>query len=70
MGSHCLLQGITLTKGLNLGLLHHRQILYLLSHQGSPGLLLNIKKVKNSLEKYVYVHIHKTLSIVSGEVCG
>ena len=33
---HSLLQGIFLTQGLNLGLLHCRQILYCLSHQGSP----------------------------------
>ena len=30
------LQGIFLTQGLNLGLLHCRQILYHLSHQGNP----------------------------------
>ena len=34
---HSLLQGIFLTQGSNLGLLHCRQILYHLSHQGSPG---------------------------------
>ena len=31
-----LLQGIFLTQGLNPGLLHCRQFLFLLSHQGSP----------------------------------
>ena len=31
-----LLQGIFLTQGLSLGLLHRRQILYHLGHQGSP----------------------------------
>ena len=36
--------GIFLTQGLNLGLLHCRQILYCLSHQGSPN-LLNGKKI-------------------------
>ena len=35
MGYHFLLQGIFLTQGSNLGLLHCRQILYYLSHQGS-----------------------------------
>ena len=35
VGSHFLLQGIFPTQGLNLGLLHCRQILYGLSHQGS-----------------------------------
>ena len=36
MGCHSLLQGISLTQGLNFGLMHCRQILYHLSHQGSP----------------------------------
>ena len=34
--SHSLLQGIFLTQGSNLGFLQCRQILYCLSHQGSP----------------------------------
>ena len=33
-----LLQGIFLTQESNRGLLHHRQILYQLSYQGSPNL--------------------------------
>ena len=36
VGCHFLLQGIFLTQGLNSGLLHCRQMLYQLSHQGSP----------------------------------
>jgi len=36
VGSHSLLQGIFPTQGLNQGLLHYRQILYRLGHQGSP----------------------------------
>jgi len=36
VGTHSLLQGIFQTLGLNLGLLHCRQILYHMSHQGSP----------------------------------
>ena len=36
MGCHFLLQGIFLTWGLNLGLLHCRQIPYHQSHRGSP----------------------------------
>ena len=35
VGSHALCQGIFLTQGLNLGLLHCRQMLYCLSYQGS-----------------------------------
>ena len=38
MGSHSFLQGIFLTQGSNSGLLQCRQILYHLSHQGSPYL--------------------------------
>ena len=38
VGSLSLLQGIFPTQGLNPGLLHCRQILYRLSHQGSPYL--------------------------------
>ena len=37
VGSHSLLQGIFLTQGSNLGLLHRRQILYHLSHQRGAG---------------------------------
>ena len=37
VGSVSLLQGIFLTEELNQGLLHCRQILYHLSHQGSPN---------------------------------
>ena len=36
VGSHSFLQGIFLTQESNPGLLHCRQILYCLSHQGSP----------------------------------
>ena len=36
VGSHSLLQGIFPTLGLNPSLLHYRQILHRLSHQGSP----------------------------------
>ena len=36
MGCHFLLQGIFLTQASNPGLLHHRQILYWLSDEGSP----------------------------------
>ena len=35
---HCLLQGIFPTQGSNPGLPHCRQILYQLSHKGSPSL--------------------------------
>ena len=38
VGCHALLLGIFPTQGLNPRLLHCRQILYQLSHQGSPGI--------------------------------
>ena len=41
VGCHFLLQGIFPTQVLNPGLLHCRQILYCLSHQGSPVSALN-----------------------------
>ena len=39
VGSLSLLQGIFPIQGSNLGLLHCRQILYQLSHKGSPRIL-------------------------------
>ena len=39
MGCYALLQGIFPTQGSNPGLWHCRQILYCLSHQGSPKIL-------------------------------
>lgn len=39
VGSRSLFQGIFSTQGLNPGLPHYRQILYQLSHQGSPRIL-------------------------------
>ena len=43
VGCHSLLCGVFPTQGLNLVLLHCRQILYYLSHQGSPYLIGNYK---------------------------
>ena len=39
VGCHSLLQGIFPTQGLNQGVLHHMQILYHLSHRGSPTIV-------------------------------
>ena len=52
MGSHFLLQWIFLIQGSNLGLLHCKQILYCLSHQGSPH-TMQILKVGNSLNAII-----------------
>ena len=51
MGCHFLFQGIFLTQGLNPGLLHCRQTLYPLSHQGSP------KKLQASLVAQSVKHL-------------
>ena len=44
VGSHFLLQRIFLSQGLNQGLLHCRQILYHLNHQGSPFIIIILNK--------------------------
>ena len=55
VGCYLLFQGIFLTQGLNLGLLHCRQTLYALSHQGRPtsqirlGLFLCVKLKRHTL---------------------
>ena len=54
VGSLSLLQGIFPTQGLNQHLLHCRQILYHMSHQGSPKYLLN-----NALCKIYFKNIYK-----------
>ena len=51
VGSLSLLQGIFPTQGLNPGLPHGRQILYQLSHKGSPKLpLSHVKAAIHSTE--------------------
>ena len=60
VGCHSLLQGILLTQGLNPGLLHCRQIVYHLSHQGIPILLPNnIQSLVSQNHKYLF-HIHES----------
>jgi len=51
VGCHALLQEISPTQGLNPGLSHCRQILYHLSHKGSPCVCICI-------HVYVYTCIH------------
>ena len=51
-GLHSLLQGIFSTQGSNLGLLHCRQILYHLSHQGNP------------IHTHTHTHTHTHICIV------
>ena len=77
MGSHSLLQGIFPTQGSNPHLLHCRQILYGLSHQGSPwrGRDGNIKNVAHNLVLHESSHLplqgcwpKYTLKGIQGEV--
>ena len=59
VGCHSLLQGIFLTQGLNPGVPHCRQILYYLSHQGSP-----IKATSTSSELlFTLIWISKIMKI-------
>ena len=48
VSSHSLLQGIFLTQGLDLGLLHCRQICYHPSHQKSPNITICVVKILKS----------------------
>ena len=67
MGCHALLQGIFPIQGSNPGLLHGRQTLYHLSHQGSSRLCLdnlNLRSnslfIKYSLNCSIYMIFEKT----------
>ena len=51
--SHSLLQGIFLTQGSNSGLLHWRQIIYCLSHQGMPSKSIHI--VANGKSSFLFL---------------
>ena len=55
---HSFLQGIFQTQGSNMGLLHCRQILYHLSHQGSPH---------NARGQYTHTHTHTHFKDVGPE---
>ena len=57
VGGHVLLQGVFLTQGWNLGLLHCRQILYCLNHQESP--LKENKASENMHDWKLKMHIVK-----------
>ena len=78
MGCHFLLQGIFPTQGSNSGLPHCRQMLYHLSHQGSPlkgdpninsphSLSQEARKklclVQNKLQKQFFTHIRLQLPL-------
>ena len=57
LGCHFLLQGIFLTQGSNLGLPHCRQVLYPLSHEGSPTFKQGLAKLKAQLS-HILIFIH------------
>ena len=63
VGCHFLLQGIFLTQGSNPGLLHCRQMLYRLSHQGSPQNLVCVLNIEKSRWLYPWQHSALSLSI-------
>ena len=58
VGSFSLLQGIFPTQGLNTSLLHCRQILYRLSHKGSPA--SDPRKVLNFPNFFLEFHLPQT----------
>ena len=66
VGCHVLLQGIFLTQGSNLGLPHYRQILYHLSHQGSPKINWNIKGEEEKGQKAYRPKKMRTLPVERG----
>ena len=59
-GCHFLPQGNLLTKGSNLGLLHCRQILYHLNHQGSLyiGIYVFILGLNPIIHTHTHTHTH------------
>ena len=64
MGSHSLLQGTFPTQGSNPGLPHYRQILYLLSHEGSPhftykGAVMEDQGLRLSSISFLYLSIRE-----------
>ena len=72
VGSLSLLQGIFATQGLNPGLLHCRQILYQLSHKGSPSykvsinntMLFCLRGVKRSYQEQAVRAFHFQIELV------
>ena len=58
---HCLLQGIFLTQGSNLGLLHCRQMLYQLSHWSPFNLVLSL--VRSCIFHRCSVNTYKSIPL-------
>ena len=55
---HSIMQGIFLIQGSNPGLLHRGQILYHLSHQGSPSLFFCFQTVSEAGDRWTPGSIH------------
>ena len=64
VGSLFLLQGIFPTQGSNPGLPHCRQILYHLSYQGSPQIIILTAKSSGKMFSIISYHIHKSRSSI------
>ena len=62
VGCHFLLQRTFPTQGLNLGLLHCRQMLYHLNHQGSPYTHTHTHTHPHT-HTYTHIYIHTPLEI-------
>ena len=69
VGCHFLVQGIFPTRGLNPGLLHCRQILYPLSHQGRPNTSIS-KNIYVFLWKKYYFLLFNSTDIMWSEGCS
>ena len=68
MGNHSLLQVISMTRGLNPGRLHRRQILHRMSHQGSPKEHMvrgNNHTETNRFLPKIHFHIYNVLGVES-----
>ena len=61
VGCHFLLQGIFPTQGSNLGLLHCRQTLYRLSHQGSQNIKILRTEFSSSLGNAWLLYLQKVV---------
>ena len=78
VGCHSFLQGIFLTHGSNTSLLHCRQILYHLSHQGSQFILKTFKTISEvicdlfsfCLYKYIWYKASWKLELFVGRKSG
>ena len=68
-GSHSLLQGIFLAQESNRGLLHCRQILYYLSHQGNSAIILLNRYQLCFSPLYSITNYLKYYTIYNSEIC-